>query len=517
MIMLSSLLMLTTSIYLIYPPSLGNDTWRDLIYAYEITVSGRVRYTYHSPYPISFLSLIYSLISIVSGIELRWTTALYGFLYQFCLLISVFMLTRRLFHNDKAALLSTLIISISPNLMLWVYGPIPQIHALLLLTLLLLINVTTTNVDGVYMITTIFLLIAQIITHVVVALQTLTVFVGLYLLSKMLNYKYEEQGTFRTMLLCFLVSFTYWLMMYIIEYLLYGPIRNIYTLLVELFTEKAVSKAYSTSPATPPYVLFLVYSYFYIIPILTFVTWLTYDSREKTDGSGGKTTVYIETFFITSISFTSLGFLGNLFMPHLYLDRYLGIGAYILMGILSGYGLLKLSCKGKLGISLTVVVLVLIIASATVSGVFSPDYRPLGTTYASYSVSGPTNHNEYEIALTISEKLENGTLWVDYRYGQQLIFLAIQDPQSGIRKYEHLYRGIKVSGLEIMCIGSYGWKISSEDVKRFMSRQNSILIFREHAFEELLLSSEREKIKNYLHENTNIVFSTDKVKIFISL
>jgi len=74
---------LIASLYGVYTPSFGNDTWRDAIWATQIIARGGLKdlTVIHQAYPIPVVSLLYAICSLVTGLDALWSSSVLGLLY----------------------------------------------------------------------------------------------------------------------------------------------------------------------------------------------------------------------------------------------------------------------------------------------------------------------------------------------------------------------------------------------------------------------------------------------------
>jgi len=87
---------LIASLYGVYTPSFGNDTWRDVIQATQIIIRGGLKdlTIVHQVYPIPVVSLLYAVHSMVAGLDALWSSSVSGFLYLLLLALWVYVLAR---------------------------------------------------------------------------------------------------------------------------------------------------------------------------------------------------------------------------------------------------------------------------------------------------------------------------------------------------------------------------------------------------------------------------------------
>jgi len=119
-------------LFSLYIPMFGNDTWRDLLWAREVLIRASITETIieHSAYPFPVLPLTYAIISLQTGLDLPWTSVLFGVAYLYLLSISVYLLSQKIIKLNNFA--DTFLLLTVPLVVVWSVWYIPQVHALML-------------------------------------------------------------------------------------------------------------------------------------------------------------------------------------------------------------------------------------------------------------------------------------------------------------------------------------------------------------------------------------------------
>ena len=91
------LAVLIASLYGVYTPSFGNDTWRDAIQATQVIARGGLKdlTVIHPAYPIPVVPLLYAVHSMVAGLDTLWSSSALGLLYLLLLALWIYTLARR--------------------------------------------------------------------------------------------------------------------------------------------------------------------------------------------------------------------------------------------------------------------------------------------------------------------------------------------------------------------------------------------------------------------------------------
>ncbi len=107
MVAVAVVMVYLTSLYSLYAPSFGWDTWRDIIWASQALQMGHITGTtlMSSAYPFPMVPMTYVVGSLISGLNAVWFSVVIGLLYLLQLPLLVFLLSRRFcgFDDFKGA------------------------------------------------------------------------------------------------------------------------------------------------------------------------------------------------------------------------------------------------------------------------------------------------------------------------------------------------------------------------------------------------------------------------------
>lgn len=484
-------------IYMVFPPSLGNDTWRDIIYASDMTNEGYIPQTYDA-YPIPIPSILYTFVSSVLGIDLAWASVLAGFAYLFLITLLPVIVYSKVFGINEGASLSSIFTLTNCMVVLWIPWFIPQAYSISLALCIFLLGLKLGEhecLERENMILIILLSVPTAIGHGGVALCFI-IFLSIGWLISMFTRDSISQRVFGKTLVVFgTITLVYWGLTTVLEVIV-NLTRSIFAVISDLIIGRA--HAVYTPVIQPSWYSHLVsYVALYAIPILAFVAWLEYDHYTKSP----KNKVIVETMFIASAIFLLLAFIGNIVATYLVLDRYLGVVSYILLPILAGLGASMLLKRGRGGKCLVLFILILLPIGFTFGGSFTPDYNPLG--YSAYALVANPTYGEQEVVRTLSRIICEEHVLVDWRLGLPL--------EASVRI------STSANSLKLTYIGYYGLRVSIEDVLQHI-KQGGIFVYRKVAFEQMDLRAGNytlEELHRTIENICNKVYSsTNGIEVF---
>jgi len=119
------LALLASTHYMIYSPSFGIDTWRDVIQATQVIVRGGLKdlTIVHQAYPIPVVPLLYATYSIVAGLNTLWSSSVLGLLYLILLALWVYTLARH--SGARYPHIAVILALTTPLVVVWSVGFIP--------------------------------------------------------------------------------------------------------------------------------------------------------------------------------------------------------------------------------------------------------------------------------------------------------------------------------------------------------------------------------------------------------
>lgn len=508
-------------LYMFFPPSLGNDTWRDIIYSIDILGSGHVPSQVHAAYPVPFVSLQYSICSLVTNVNIRWITAFIGLEYLFTVSLLMLSFSKRFIKPpnkasdstlDMMPLLTSFIVLLNPLIVTWSLKPIPQAYAVALMLSILFLIFSQKKMWPTY-IAVMSLSLAMILSHGGVALWFI-VFLSIWLLISFLSKEPKDDSTKlagNVLKVIVMVTLAYWVYTTVIEVIVSGSL-NMWRPLFDLTTGGVVSRTTGIAAPTPWYNIVLSYSSLYITLTYAFVGWSV--SREV----NRRRDVADAVFIVGTLSIT-LVFANYIFNPDLDLVRYAGLTTFIILAVLAGIGLNSVYTCGYIGRSLVGIIMAVMILGTVFGGFYTPDYSPLGQPRWLSQVVPPT-YGEAKSLEQLAAITKTNLILIDWRAGMVLNYYLIEKAlleKSGTWKPR--YRGIEIISTEkniiITPIGSYGLKVSKRDILNHLNQENAILIYRKNVLENLgLLLGTNEKQLLRALEMKEKVFDSGEVYIF---
>jgi len=490
-------LLFFTFIYLIFPPSLGNDTWRDIIYASEITNDGYISQE-HLAYPVLIPSILYAVISYVLGTNLIWASVIIGFAYLFLITLLPYLVYSKVFGINEGTLLSSVFTLTNCLIVLWVPGFIPQAYSIsmaLCIFLLVLKAIEQNCIKREIMILIILLSISTVFGHSGVALCFIAFLSIGWIISAFIKESVTRRLLAKTLSVVGIITLAYIGLTTILEVVVARACS-----FLNVISDLMIGSS-RTIPAPAAqlswYSLMASYASLYVIPVLAVVTWLEYDRYVKKL----RNKIILETMFVGSAIFLVFAFIGNIFATYLALDRYLGVLSYIMLQILAGFGALILFKRGLAGKCLVLFILLLVSLGFTFGGHFTPDYSPFG--HSGYALVANPTYGEQKVIQTLSRIICEGHVLVDWRMGLPLeASVNISTP---------------INSLKLSYIGYYGLRVSIEDTLQHIN-QGGIFIYREAAFKQMNLRTGNytlEELLGTLEDGCNKVYSsTNGIEVF---
>jgi len=453
------LAILITAHYIAFPPSFGNDTWRDIMWSWETLRTGyftESRIT-HLAYPVPVAVLLYSMTSLIGGFATVDSSVIVGLLYLFILSIILITILRRIHGDTERAVLAVLLLLVysTPLITLWSVWFIPQSLALIFMALLLM----SINLKRRSWMAQVILAIALVLSHAGVALYTLIYFTFLFIFMG----KTED---LRKPLL--LISIVY------ISYVLYTSVQYTVVPGVKSYLDYllTVSLGREVGQVQAPVETGVLNRLFPWIPIalaLTFGVNTLYANSLK-QGKSGEWEVLTMLF---STAILAAGYALTIVNPSSTADRYIGLPAFFLL-ILSSYSGVKVLKARRLSKGLLYGLVALSISSLAFSGTFTP-LNPVTLNPSSYSVNGLPTYADAEIIHSIVGKVDTSdqlAIYMDWRTGLLYIHNSLQEYDVSI--HSSLW-SITLGNLELQLFGYYGYKYAGD--LSFM-HGDSILILR---------------------------------------
>jgi len=219
----TTLVMIIATLYSIYMPSFGSDTWRDAVQAMQIVKRGGLRdlTVFHTAYPFPLVPLLYAVHSIVTNMDTIWSSNVMGILYILLLTLWIYLLSKKL--NTEHHRVASLLVLTTSLIVVWSVWFIPQAYALLMVLPLLFLKL--------HIIIVMILTLALVFGHGGMALWTLGVFIVLFIFMEMIKAKTSAHTFLQQLsikLALFLIIFSIYATCTVILMVLKGAVTNVF-------------------------------------------------------------------------------------------------------------------------------------------------------------------------------------------------------------------------------------------------------------------------------------------------
>jgi len=477
------------TLYGIYTPSFGNDTWRDATQASQIIERGGLRdlTIVHEAYPFPLVSLLYAIYSIVAGSNILWSSTTVGVVYLFLLILWIHVLSNKL--NTEYHRVASLLALSTPLVIVWSAWFIPQAYALLMALPLLFLKLHI-------MIVTI-LTLALVFGHGGVALWILGIFTILFIFIKMLGAKASAHTFLKQLsikLALFLVTFSVYATYTMILMVLKGAVTNVFEAVMAFLRGERILIATPPIQSQAP-----ITSILGIIPIAILITFGLIRILEDND-------ILLRLLAFISLAGLAVAYVGAVAFPALDLPRYLGLGSTTLLAILSPQAFESLTRRGKLGAGYAYALLLLAILSFGFAGTLMPGNPYTANSYSPWSISGLVTYGEAQELDNIAFKLCCNNYLLDWRSWAYIgyKYLWIQPLSRGF--YNPETQGF------FACAGSYGLLVTPEYLTSF----KGVLIFRQSSLNMLeAYSPETDVFLNNMIDNVSMLYMSSQIRVIL--
>lgn len=392
-----------------YPLITNLDPWGYLSVASSILQKGHYsvegHYSiptdrYYFPFPV--MSIAPSILASVTGLNLELSLLIFPGSLVLMQPLLVFLLCRKVFHDEEAALLSAFVVLIEPEVMRYVAGPIAQSTAMSIL--LLLLTVLFSRVRSRARVAT-----ALVLCLILAALHGAVALISLVLIPFLMI---RESSAYRGMI----TSIVTVVLGYIVASAVIDSIvRNIrisvghlmeFILAPQLRTG---SEIYGGSGSG----LGLIW---WGMPVsLALLSILTQGRKQ------GNSWAY------AGLSLLGFSFAVNVVAPQLVIDRYGGLAAWLILAIPSGRTLKALS-KTSRQLLMLIPIMFLVSMSCIVNPSLSPQYA-----HAGYHDLLPTTAQDRTALEWASPRIINHNIFADSYSARYLIFIRYE---SGVFSYD---------------------------------------------------------------------------------
>jgi len=408
------LAVLITAHYIVFSPSFGNDTWRDIMWCEETLRTGHFadsRIT-DIAYPVPLVVLLYSMISLIGGFTAADSSVVIGLLYLFILGIILLILLRRIHGGAESSILTILLLLIysAPLITLWSVWFIPQSLALIFMTLLLM----SSNLKHHSWAAQVILAIALVFSHPGVALYTLIYFAFLSLFT-------EKGGKWRKSLL--LISTVY------ITYTVYTSVHYVIGTRMKLYLDHLLTifLGREVSQVQVPTEMGLLSGSFPLIPVaVAFVLGIdalyANSLRQEKSNEWEVLTVLFSTITL------AVSYVLTMIDPHTVASRYIGLQVTFLL-IASSYSGIKVLRMRRLSKGFLYGLEALLISVLAFGGTFTP-LNSMTLNPSSYSIYGLLTYADAKIIyglVKITDPYSRLTIYTDWRTGEFYMHILLRE------------------------------------------------------------------------------------------
>lgn len=491
------LLTLILSTYLFYPPSLGNDTWRDVAWAEAIDKD--VSWPEISPYPLPIIPVLYLISSKIIGLSTVEASALIGLIYIELVVILVYVLSRILVRSTTSlSPMIILLITSNPLITLWSVHFIPQAYASVLSLFIVLFTVKEMRGGRSALVSTLLITLSLVFSHAAVSISTafllLCVLSGMRFLQKGEIPKVHCQYVKSTIKLLFMVFSVYVIFTTLIEVLVMSAknILSVFSKVVMGVEPQRVSIV--TAMENPLLTALLSYGSLVVCVVGAFFAWLDNKPSESIRAT------ITEASFLFGLILLTVSMLGLVYNPELVLDRYLGLQALLILTILSVNGFDTLLRRNGAGKILILAIVILLAAATVYGGTFTPDQDFLNKSNV-YAVHAPISWNEKTSIDSMVPYIKGLTAYTDWRVQTYVTWYSIKDNQVfAITRLGSPWRVIldfhDFTQLTLISLGTYHVRLTLLNdgiigltYTGITEKVNGLLIYRPYAFEGLKILS----------------------------
>lgn len=501
-------LMYIFAIYVLYPPSLGIDTWRDINSALITTSQGSIGGMTNSAYQIPIVSLAYSILSIALGIDPVYASVIIGVLYIFMAAVYAFFISKRLSNNlstFSSFFVVILMLSI-PLIFLWTVAFISQAYAFVTFLAMLMLLFYKKTVKGADILLVLPIILVVAFTHGGVALWVMgflaSLIVGMHLRGR------KHDGAFifikRTLFLLSFITAIYFSYTAILSHITIG-VKGITTALFNAITLNQASSSYITIVPIDPFVTALLcYGPLIVSVVLATLAWLANKRSNYLND------VFIETAFVYGVMMLGVGLMGAIFFPSACLDRYLGFGSLLLLSIISGKGFDLLIKRGHIGKLFVGILTTLLIISICFGGVINSDSN-IFNVRTSYSLSSVLNRQELASLQSIVSYEYNSAILADFQTGNRMNNLLVEK-FAGEVDLVFLYFGHELNAkqetVRLLCLGTYGLTANYSYVANYLDT-GGLFVYRNGSLDDfnLLRGINENQLYNELTGRYCIVYN----------
>jgi len=488
------LAMFITAHYIVFPPSFGNDTWRDIMWSEETLRTGyftRSRIA-HLAYPVPMVVLLYSMASLIGGFTATDSSAVIGLLYLFILGITMLTLLRRIYERAEKNVVATLLLLTysTPLITLWSVWFVPQSLALIFMALLLLFI----KLERQSWIAQLVLATALVFSHPGTALYTLVYFTFLFIF-------HGKNEKLRRPLLFISIIYIVYVIYTSVQYMVSSAAKQYLDYLLAVLLGREVGQVQAPAEMGPLNRLFPWIPE--TIAIIFGVNALYANSlrREKSN----EWEVLTVPFSVITLVIQHVVSTIQTTLP----VRYVGLPAIFLL-ILSSHSGVKVLKVGRLSKGFLYGLEALLIAVLAFGGTFTP-LNPMVLNPSHLSVYGlPTYADAKTIrSITTITIIQNSLIiYTDWRTGLLYTHDLMQKYNVSIHSSSW---SITLGNLQIRLFGYYGRKYEGD--LSFM-HSDSILILRATSFTMIESWGRFKPELSYGHSNISKMLDAGGIAIY---
>lgn len=490
------LAVIITAHYIVFPPSFGNDTWRDIMWSEETLRTGyftKSRIT-HPAYSVPLVVLLYSVTGLIEDFTVIDSSSIIGLLYLFILDVILIAALRRIHKEAERSIIAILLLltySI-PLITLWSVWFIPQSLALIYMALLLI----TISLKHYSLMIQIPLAIALVFSHPGVALYALIYITYLFIFM-------GKAEKFRKLLLLISTVYIAYTIYTSVQYMIVPGVKSYFDYLLTVFLGIEVNQVQA------PLELGVFNRLFPWIPVATvFILGINtiYANSLKQEKRDEREVLVV---IFSAITLT-VGYVLTIINPQSTADRYIGLPATFLL-ILFSYSGVKILKVKQLSKGLLYGLVALLILVMAFGGTFTP-LNPMTFNPSRYSIYGLPTYGDGEIVRSVvknTDPYNQLTIYTDWRTGIIYEHDLLQEYNAEIHSSSC---PIKIGNLNLQLFGSCGYRYRGD--LSFM-RSNSILILRATSF-TMVESWDRFKPKfTFQYYNISKILDSDNGNVIM--
>jgi len=441
----ATLAVLIASLYGVYTPSFGNDTWRDAIQATQIIARGGLKdlTVIHQAYPIPVVPLLYAAYSMVVGLDTLWSSSVLGLLYL--LLLALWIYTSARHAGAKYPHVAVVLALATPLVVARSVWFIPQAYSLLFALPVLLLDLHPS-------VLTVFAL-ALVLGHGGLALWALTILVVLALTKRILRVRVPLNLVEVRLAIAALV-FTLYAAYTTLSMMLRGTTSGIIEALVAFLRGERVLEAAAPIQTPPIAVLGVIPTI--VLAVLGLVVLV--------EGGDAVRRLLAFTFLVG----LGVAYVGAVAYPALDLPRYLGLSSTVMLAILSPQAVQVLAKRGHIATCYALSIILLAVISFGSAGTLMPENPYTANPYATWSISGLLTYSEALELDNLTSMLCCNNFLLDWRTGGYISHKYIW--------IYPVYRGFQYPKTQssFTWAGSYGLLVTPE----YLERSNEMLVLR---------------------------------------